>query len=79
MSNMGVLLDLKLSWESNIVALTGSSFNQLRLIAQLHPFLDGDALRTLVYALVIDYSNTFLCGVTSMGEECGDQAGVECE
>ena len=52
---LGVLLDLSLSWESQIAAMSRSAFNQLRLITQCCPYLDKDSFRTLVHSPVISH------------------------
>ena len=53
----GILLDLALSGNSQIAAMSRSTFDQLQLIVQLHPFLENGSLRTLVQALVISQIN----------------------
>ena len=63
--NFGILLDPALSQESHIAIVSRSTFNQIRLIAQLHPYLDEDSLRTLVQALVI--SQTDYCSALHVG------------
>ena len=65
--NLGVLLDLALSWDSQMAAMSRSGFNQLKIIAQLHPYLDEGAACKLVHALMnsrIDYCNTVYVGLT---------------
>ncbi|KAF7237686.1 putative RNA-directed DNA polymerase from transposon BS, partial [Varanus komodoensis] len=58
--NLGVLLAPELSLEFQVVAV---AFLQLRLIHQLHPYLDEHSLATVIHALVtshLDYCN-MLC------------------
>ena len=54
--HLGVL-DSALCWESQITAASRSAFNQLRLMAQLRPYLDEDSLKTLALALAISQIN----------------------
>uniref|UniRef100_A0A8C6X316 Tripartite motif containing 25 n=1 Tax=Naja naja TaxID=35670 RepID=A0A8C6X316_NAJNA len=59
--NLGVLLDVRLRLEEQVGAVARGAFAQLRLVRQLRPFLDRDALRTVTHALVtsrLDYFAT---------------------
>lgn len=64
--NLGVLLDSRLLLEEQVAAMARRAFAQLRVVHQLRPFLDRDALRTVTHALVIsriDYCNAFYMGL----------------
>lgn len=66
MHHLDILLELTLSWVSQIVAMSRSAFNQLRLIAQFRSYLDKGFLRDLVQALVIfliNYCNAIYMGL----------------
>ena len=63
---LGILLDPALCWESQVATMSRSAFHQLRLIAQLCPYLDERSVRTLMQALVIsgiDYCNVHYMGL----------------
>lgn len=64
--NLGVLMDLSPSWGSQIAVMSRAAFNQMRCIAQFHPFLNKVSLRTLVHARVISHINYYktLCGAS---------------
>ncbi|XP_058023847.1 uncharacterized protein LOC131190529, partial [Ahaetulla prasina] len=58
--NLGVLLDGRLSFEDHLTTVSRKAFYHVRLIRQLRPFLDRDALCTVTHALVtsrLDYCN----------------------
>ena len=49
-----------------VASVARSAFCQLRLVAQLHPYLDGDNLVSVVHALVtskLDYCNALYVGL----------------
>ena len=65
-SSLGVHLDLALTMETQVASVVCSACFHLWRIAQLHPYVDVEALTTLVYALVIstlDYSNALYVGL----------------
>ncbi|KAF7238942.1 Fer-1-like protein 4, partial [Varanus komodoensis] len=58
--SLGVLLDSELSLEAQVTAVARNAFLQLRLINQLHPYLEYDCLETVTHALVtsrLDFCN----------------------
>uniref|UniRef100_A0A8C6XI90 Reverse transcriptase domain-containing protein n=1 Tax=Naja naja TaxID=35670 RepID=A0A8C6XI90_NAJNA len=64
--NLGVLLDVRLQLEEQVGTIARGAFAQLRLVHQLRPFLDRDALRTVTHALVtsrLDYCNALYLGL----------------
>jgi hypothetical protein len=64
--NLGVMLDECMTMEKQIQATTKSCRYHLRSIGKIRRYLDTDACRTLVNALVtsrIDYANSLLYGV----------------
>uniref|UniRef100_A0A8C6Y510 Reverse transcriptase domain-containing protein n=1 Tax=Naja naja TaxID=35670 RepID=A0A8C6Y510_NAJNA len=64
--NLGVLLDSRLRLEEQVGAVARGAFAQVRLVRQLHPYLDRDALRTVTQALVtlwLDYCNALYLGL----------------
>uniref|UniRef100_A0A8C6XMC9 Reverse transcriptase domain-containing protein n=1 Tax=Naja naja TaxID=35670 RepID=A0A8C6XMC9_NAJNA len=64
--NLGVLLDSWLGLEEQVGAVTRGAFAQVRLVHQLHPYLDRDALRMVTHALVtsrLDYCNALYLGL----------------
>ncbi|KAF7246017.1 putative RNA-directed DNA polymerase from transposon BS [Varanus komodoensis] len=64
--SLGVLLDPELSLEAQVTAVARSAFLQLRLIHQLHPFLENDCLATVTHALVtcrLDFCNALCVGL----------------
>ncbi|XP_058023146.1 uncharacterized protein LOC131190137 [Ahaetulla prasina] len=64
--NLGVLLDGRLSFEEHLTTVSRRAFYQVRLICQLRPFLDRDALCTVTHALVtsrLDYCNALYMGL----------------
>ncbi|XP_058052641.1 uncharacterized protein LOC131204948 [Ahaetulla prasina] len=64
--NLGVLLDDRLSFEDHLTAVSRRAFHQVRLVRQLRPFLDRDALCTVTHALVtsrLDYCNALYMGL----------------
>uniref|UniRef100_A0A8C6XR48 Reverse transcriptase domain-containing protein n=1 Tax=Naja naja TaxID=35670 RepID=A0A8C6XR48_NAJNA len=64
--NLGVLLDARLRLEEQVGAVARGAFAQVRLVRQLRPFLDRDALRTVTHALVtsrLDYCNALYLGL----------------
>ncbi|KAF7245171.1 Cadherin-6 [Varanus komodoensis] len=61
MCSLGVLLDPSVSLEAQVALVAQSAFYQLRLVAQLCPYLDGGRLASATYVLAIsrlDYCNT---------------------
>ena len=59
-----VLLEPSLSLEAQVASVAWSAFYQLRLVAQLRPYLDN--LASVVYALVtsrLDYCNALYVGL----------------
>ncbi|KAF7247320.1 Cadherin-23 [Varanus komodoensis] len=50
--SLGVLLDPELSLEAQVTAVARSAFLQLRLIHQLHSYLEYDCLVTVTHALI---------------------------
>ncbi|XP_058011152.1 uncharacterized protein LOC131184144 [Ahaetulla prasina] len=68
--NLGVLLDERLSLEEHLTAVSRRAFYQVRLVRQLRPFLDRDALCTVTHALVtsrLDYCNALYMGLPLKG------------
>ncbi|KAF7242518.1 LINE-1 retrotransposable element ORF2 protein [Varanus komodoensis] len=64
--SLGVLLDPELSLEAQVTAVARSAFFQLRLIHQLHPYLENDCLATVTHALVtsrLDFCNALYVGL----------------
>ncbi|XP_058013047.1 uncharacterized protein LOC131185023 [Ahaetulla prasina] len=64
--NLGVLLDGRLSFDDHVAAVSRRAFHQVRLVRQLRPFLDRDALCTVTHALVmsrLDYCNALYMGL----------------
>ncbi|XP_058037869.1 uncharacterized protein LOC131197613 [Ahaetulla prasina] len=64
--NLGVLLDGRLSFDEHLAAVSRRAFYQVRLVRQLRPFLDRDALCTVTHALVtsrLDYCNALYMGL----------------
>ncbi|XP_058042561.1 retinoic acid-induced protein 2 isoform X2 [Ahaetulla prasina] len=64
--NLGVLLDGRLSFDDHLVAVSKRAFHQVRLVRQLRPFLDREALCTVTHALVtsrLDYCNALYMGL----------------
>ncbi|KAF7236005.1 Catenin delta-1, partial [Varanus komodoensis] len=64
--SLGVLLDPELSLEAQVTAVERSAFLQLRLINQLHPYLEYDCLATVTHALVtsgLDFCNALYMGL----------------
>uniref|UniRef100_A0A2D4FU67 Uncharacterized protein n=1 Tax=Micrurus corallinus TaxID=54390 RepID=A0A2D4FU67_MICCO len=58
--NLGVLLNSQLKLEHHLSAVTRGIFAQVRLVHQLRPYLDREALLTVTHALVTsrrDYCN----------------------
>ncbi|XP_058023921.1 uncharacterized protein LOC131190598, partial [Ahaetulla prasina] len=65
-SGLGVLLDGRLSFDDHLAAVSRRAFYQVRLVRQLRPFLDRDALCTVTHALVtsrLDYCNALYMGL----------------
>ncbi|KAF7250062.1 Receptor-type tyrosine-protein phosphatase gamma, partial [Varanus komodoensis] len=63
---LGVLLNPELSLEAQVTAVARSTFFQLRLIHQLHPYLENDYLATVTHALVtsrLDFCNVLYVGL----------------
>ncbi|KAF7236082.1 hypothetical protein EYD10_17124 [Varanus komodoensis] len=63
--SLGVLLDPELSLEAQVTAVAKSAFLQLRLIHQLHPYLEYDCLATVTHALVT--SCLYFCNALYVG------------
>ena len=66
MRSLGVFLDPSLSLEAQVDSVARSTWNQLRMICQLWPFLDIDNLATVVHVLVtpqLDYCNALYVGL----------------
>ncbi|KAF7254239.1 hypothetical protein EYD10_01276 [Varanus komodoensis] len=64
--SLGVLLYPELSLEAQVTAVVRSAFFQLRLIHQLHPYLENDCLATVTHALVtsrLDFCNALYMGL----------------
>ncbi|KAF7238948.1 N-terminal EF-hand calcium-binding protein 3 [Varanus komodoensis] len=64
--SLGVLLDPELSLEAQVTAVARSAFLQLRLIHQLHPYLEYDCLAKVTHALVtsrLDFCNALYMGL----------------
>uniref|UniRef100_A0A8D2L4R7 Reverse transcriptase domain-containing protein n=1 Tax=Varanus komodoensis TaxID=61221 RepID=A0A8D2L4R7_VARKO len=64
--SLGVLLDAELSLEAQVTAVARSAFLQLRLIHQLHPYLEDDCLATVTHALGtsrLDFCNALYVGL----------------
>ncbi|KAF7250549.1 putative histone-lysine N-methyltransferase PRDM6 [Varanus komodoensis] len=56
--SLGVLLHPALSLETQVTAVTRSTFLQLQLIHQLHPYLDESCLAMVTRALIYDQDGT---------------------
>ena len=63
--SLGLLLEPSLSLEAQVALVTRSAFYQLRLVAQLRPYLDKDNLASVVNALVTSKL------ITAMRTTCG--------
>ncbi|KAF7235274.1 hypothetical protein EYD10_17889 [Varanus komodoensis] len=63
--SLGVLLDLEMTLEAQVLAVVRSAFHQLRLIHQLCPYLEDDCLATVMHVLVT--SRLDFCNVLYMG------------
>ncbi|KAF7252624.1 Craniofacial development protein 2 [Varanus komodoensis] len=64
--SLGVLLNPELTLEAQVLAVARSAFHQLRLIHQLHPYLEDDCLATVTHALVtsrLDFCNVLYVGL----------------
>ncbi|XP_061487325.1 prostacyclin synthase isoform X3 [Rhineura floridana] len=64
--SLGVLLDPSLSLEAQIASVARGAFYQLRLVAQLRPYLDRENLASVVHVLVtskLDYCNALYVGL----------------
>ncbi|KAF7245648.1 Transcription factor SOX-6 [Varanus komodoensis] len=64
--SLGVLLDLELSLEAQVMAVARRAFLQLQLIHQPCPYLEENCLATVTHALVtssLDYCNTLYVGL----------------
>ncbi|KAK9409653.1 hypothetical protein NXF25_000828 [Crotalus adamanteus] len=64
--NLGVLLNPQLNLEHQLTAVAGRTFTQVRLLHQLRPYLDREALLTVTHALVtsrLDYCNALYMGL----------------
>ncbi|XP_061466651.1 uncharacterized protein LOC133377174 [Rhineura floridana] len=64
--SLGVLLDPLLSLEAQVASVARNAFYQLRLVAQLRPYLDRENLATVIHALVtsrLDYCNALYVGL----------------
>ncbi|XP_061441792.1 uncharacterized protein LOC133364873 [Rhineura floridana] len=64
--SLGVFLDSSLSLEAQVASVVRNAFYQLRLVAQLHPYLSKEDLTSVVHALVtscLDYCNALYVGL----------------
>ena len=64
--SLGVLLEPSLSLEAQVASVAWNAFYQLRLVVQLHPYLDRDSLASVVHALVtskLDYCKALYIGL----------------
>ncbi|KAM6466454.1 uncharacterized protein PHA67_012250 [Liasis olivaceus] len=64
--NLGVLLDSRLLLKEQVAVMAKRAFAQLRVVHQLHPFLDRESLQSVTHALVIshiDYCNALYMGL----------------
>ncbi|XP_053153318.1 uncharacterized protein LOC128345436 [Hemicordylus capensis] len=64
--SLGVLLDPDLTMVFQVEAMARNAFYQLRLIRQLHPFLEKNNIKTVVHQLVtsrLDYCNVLHMGL----------------
>ncbi|XP_061477973.1 uncharacterized protein LOC133382302 [Rhineura floridana] len=64
--SLGVVLDSSLSLEAHVAAVARNAFYQLRLVAQLRPYLSREDLTSVVHALVtsrLDYCNALYVGL----------------
>uniref|UniRef100_A0A8C6YEM4 Reverse transcriptase domain-containing protein n=1 Tax=Naja naja TaxID=35670 RepID=A0A8C6YEM4_NAJNA len=64
--NLGVLLDSWLKLEEQVGAVARGAFAQVRLVRQLRPYLDWDALCTITQVLMVsrlDYCNALYLGL----------------
>ena len=64
--SLGVLLDSSLSLDAQVSVVSRSAFTQLKLVHQLHLFLEMLGLATVTHALVtsrLDYCNTLYVGL----------------
>jgi hypothetical protein len=64
--NLGITLDSGLSFEKHVNEVCRKAYFQIKNIARIRRYLDINATRTLVHALVIstiDYSNAVLVGL----------------
>ena len=63
---LGVLLwDSSLSLDTQVLAVARSAFAQLKLVHQLHPFLETSVLATVTHALVTSQMDS--CNVLYVG------------
>uniref|UniRef100_A0A803TEJ9 Reverse transcriptase domain-containing protein n=1 Tax=Anolis carolinensis TaxID=28377 RepID=A0A803TEJ9_ANOCA len=64
--SLGVLLDSGLTLETQVSAVAGRAFAQLKLVRQLRPYLEKSDLTMVVHALVtsrLDYCNALYVGL----------------
>ena len=71
--NLGVLFDKRLDLSANITAVCRSCNYHLYNISKIRRFLDEEALKRVVHALVIsrlDYCNSLLLGLPAKSTDC---------
>ncbi|XP_061470050.1 uncharacterized protein LOC133379228 [Rhineura floridana] len=64
--SLGVLLDPLLSLEAQVASVAQNAFYQLRLVAQLRPYLSKEHLASVIHAMVtsrLDYCNALYVGL----------------
>ncbi|XP_061487037.1 uncharacterized protein LOC133387065 isoform X2 [Rhineura floridana] len=64
--SLGVVLDSSLSLEAQVASVARNAFYQLRLVAQLCPYLSKEDLTSVVHALItlrLDYCNALYVGL----------------
>ena len=64
--NLGAMFDTEMSMEKFVISKCKSAMYHLRSISQIRHYLDADATKTLIHALVtsrLDYANSLLIGV----------------
>ena len=66
--SLGVLLDLPLSLNAQILVMAKNAFEELKLVYQLHPFLKKSDVVMVLHALITSWLN--YCIVLFMRLEC---------
>ncbi len=64
--NLGVIINLTLSFDNQIKSVVKSSFYQLRMISRLKPILSFKDLETVIHAFItsrLDYCNSLYVGI----------------